>query len=99
METSKREELNNLILKENLFLMDDTLFAFMGMKRMLEYSLSGICILYNSLLLLFLIKTKEFRTWMFFPMMLRVAIASIHYIHFAREKAHKKSGKRTYEIV
>ena len=70
----KEGELGTLVLEDQLLLMDSTLMSFMTIKRFVEYVLSTICIIYNLILLVFLIKTQEFRKWMFFPMMLQALV-------------------------
>ena len=63
--------LDRLLMEERVVLIDDNLLRFMGAKQVTEIFLSTICILYNFLLLVFLVKTKEFRNWASFPMMLQ----------------------------
>ena len=66
--------LDRLLMEERVLLIDDSLLGFMGAKQVTEIFLSTVCILYNFLLLVFLVKTKEFRNWAFFPMMLQAFV-------------------------
>ena len=51
--------LDRLLMEERLLLVDDNLLSFMEAKQVTEIFLSTICILYNFLLLVFLVKTKS----------------------------------------
>ena len=62
------------LMEDQLLLIDDKVTSFMRAKQIIEFSLSAICVLYNLLLLLFLVKTEEFRKWLFFPIMLQAFV-------------------------
>ena len=54
--------------------LDETFFRVMKVKRGIVCYLSAQCVLMNVILLSFLLMTKEFRKWMFYPVMFQALI-------------------------
>ena len=63
------------VLTENKGInLDETFFSVMKVKRGIVCYLSAQCVLMNVILLSFLLMTKEFRKWMFYPVMFQALI-------------------------
>ena len=54
--------------------LDETFFRVMKIKRGIVCYLSAQCVMMNVILLSFLLMTKEFRKWMFYPVMFQAFI-------------------------
>ena len=61
-------------MEEQLFIIDDAVLGFMKTKQLMEIGLSSISIVYNILLIVFLLKTDEFHSWAFFPIMMQAFV-------------------------